>query len=119
MTAQINKTTWTTALPDWQERIVKGESLIPCKPLFTTMSEIALRVFKELVLVDVIGCPKIGAVSKAWVFDFVAIIFGAYDPTDKKRLIKEFFLLISKKTQNPPSCWHHADGFDFKRTPKL
>lgn len=88
---------WTTALPDWQERIVKGESLIPCKPLFTTMSEIALRVFKELALVDVIGCPKIGAVSKAWVFDFVAAIFGAYDPTDKKRLIKEFFLLISKK----------------------
>lgn len=89
--------TWTTALPDWQERIVKGESLIPCKPLFTTMSEIALRVFKELALVDVIGCPKIGAVSKAWVFDFVAIIFGAYDPTAKKRLIREFFLLISKK----------------------
>lgn len=89
--------TWTTALPDWQERIVKGESLIPCKPLFTTMSDIALRVFKELALVDVIGCPKIGAVSKAWVFDFVAIIFGAYDPAAKKRLIKEFFLLISKK----------------------
>lgn len=88
---------WTTALPDWQERIVKGESLIPCKPLFTTMSDIALRVFKELALVDVIGCPKMGEISKAWVFDFVAIIFGAYDPTDKKRLIKEFFLLISKK----------------------
>lgn len=88
---------WTTALPDWQERIVKGESLIPCKPLFTTMSEIALRVFKELALVDVIGCPKIGAVSKAWVFEFVSVIFGAYDPTDKKRLIREFFLLISKK----------------------
>lgn len=88
---------WTTALPDWQERIVKGESLIPCKPLFPAMSEIALRVFKELVLVDVIGCPKIGAVSKAWVFDFVAVIFGAYDPAAKKRLIREFFLLISKK----------------------
>ncbi|AKI27051.1 terminase [Moraxella phage Mcat2] len=56
-----------------------------------------MRVFKELALVDVIGCPKIGAVSKAWVFDFVAIIFGAYDPAAKKRLIKEFFLLISKK----------------------
>lgn len=89
--------TWTTALPDWEERIVKGESLIPCKPLFPAMSEIALRVFKELALVDVIGCPKIGEVTRDWVYDFVAIIFGAYDPSTKKRLIKDFFLLISKK----------------------
>ncbi|NSM11363.1 terminase large subunit [Moraxella bovoculi] len=89
--------TWKTALPDWEERIVKGESLIPCPPLFKAPSEIALRVFKELALVDVLGCPKIGEVTKQWVFDFVAVIFGAYDPTAKKRLIKEFFLLISKK----------------------
>lgn len=89
--------TWTTALPDWEERIVKGESLIPCPPLFKAPSEVALRVFKELALVDVLGCPKIGEVTKQWVFDFVAVIFGAYDPTAKKRLIKEFFLLISKK----------------------
>lgn len=89
--------TWTTALPDWEERIVKGESLIPCPPLFKAPSEVALRVFKELALVDVLGCPKIGEVTKQWVFDFVAVIFGAYDPADKKRLIKEFFLLISKK----------------------
>lgn len=89
--------TWTTALPDWEERIVKGGSLIPCKPLFPAMSEIALRVFKELALVDVIGCPKIGEVTRDWVYDFVAVIFGAYDPTQKKRLIKDFFLLISKK----------------------
>ncbi len=88
---------WTTALPDWEERIVKGESLIPCPPLFTMPSEIALRVFKELTLVDVLGCPKIGEVTKEWVFEFVAVIFGAYDPAAKKRLIKEFFLLISKK----------------------
>nr|DAN76861.1 MAG TPA: Large Terminase [Caudoviricetes sp.] len=88
---------WTTGLPDWEERIVKGESLIPCPPLFTMPSEIALRVFKELTLVDVLGCPKIGEVTKEWVFEFVAVIFGAYDPVSKKRLIKEFFLLISKK----------------------
>lgn len=92
-----SKPTWTTALPNWQERIVKGESLIPCQPLFTMPSEIALRVFKELTLVDVLGCPKIGEVTKEWVFEFVAVIFGAYDPVSKKRLIKEFFLLISKK----------------------
>lgn len=88
---------WTTALPDWEERIVKGESLIPCPPLFATSSEIALRVFKELALVDVIGCPKIGEITRDWVFEFVSVIFGAYDPAAKKRLIKEFFLLISKK----------------------
>lgn len=89
--------TWTTAAPNWEEKIVKGESLIPCPPLFKTPSQIALQVFKELTLVDVLGCPKIGEVTKDWVFDFVAVIFGAYDPAAKKRLIKEFFLLISKK----------------------
>lgn len=89
--------TWTTALPDWEERIVKGESLIPCLPLFKVPSDIALRVFKELALVDVLGCPKIGEITRDWVFEFVSVIFGAYDPTAKKRLIKEFFLLISKK----------------------
>lgn len=89
--------TWTTALPNWEEKIVKGESLIPCQPLFPAMSDIALRVFKELALVDVIGCPKIGEVTRKWVYDFVAVIFGAYDSTQKKRLIKEFLLLISKK----------------------
>ncbi len=89
--------TWTTALPNWEEKIINGESLIPCPPLFKAPSEIALRVFKELALVDVIGCPKIGEVTRQWVYDFVAVIFGAYDPAQKKRLIKDFFLLISKK----------------------
>lgn len=93
--------TWTTALPDWQERIVAGKSLIPCPPLFKSPSNIALRVFKELTLVDVLGCPKIGDVTREWVYEFVSVIFGAYDPTAKKRLIKEFFLLISKKTPSP------------------
>lgn len=89
--------TWTTALPNWEECIIKGKSLIPCPPIFKAPSEIALRVFKELSLVDVLGCPKIGEVTKDWVYEFVSVIFGAYDPNAKKRLIKEFFLLISKK----------------------
>ncbi|WP_432480813.1 terminase large subunit [Moraxella sp. ZY200743] len=89
--------TWTTALPDWEEKIIKGDSLIPCKPLFPEAAEIALKFFKKLRLVDVNESPMIGDVSKDWVYDFVGAVFGAFDCQKKERLIKEFFLLISKK----------------------
>lgn len=88
---------WTTACKDWESRIVKKQSLIPCKPLFPEQSELALRIFKELVLVDVAGSPKMGDVTLDWVLDFVAAIFGAYDAKTGEQLINEFFLLISKK----------------------
>jgi len=88
---------WTTARPDWEERIVAKQSLIPCEPLFPEVARIALRIFNELILVDVMDSPKMGEVTLPWVLDFVAAIFGAYDPVEKKRLIREFFLLISKK----------------------
>ena len=88
---------WTTALPDWETRIVKGESLQPGPPLFPDVANIALKVFDELILVDVLGKPKMGEVTREWAREFVAAIFGAYDPESKQRLINEFFMLISKK----------------------
>lgn len=88
---------WSTALPDWESRIVNKQSLIPCKPIFPEVADIALRIFKELILVDVMDSPKMGDVTLDWVLEFVAAIFGCYDPIEKKRLIREFFLLISKK----------------------
>ena len=88
---------WTTACPDWEKRIVAKESLMPCRPLFPEVADIALSIFNELILVDVMDSPKMGDVTLQWVLDFVQAIFGAYDPVEKKRLIREFFLLISKK----------------------
>lgn len=88
---------WTTACPDWERRIVAGESLIPFPPLFPAEADAALDVFRELVVADVQGTPRMGDISRPWLIDFVASIFGAYDPEAGRRLITEFFLLISKK----------------------
>lgn len=91
------KKAWSTACPDWKERIIGRKSLIPFPPLYQESAEMALRIFKQLRLVDVPGEPMMGEVTREWVYEFVAAIFGAYEPTSGVRLIQEFFLLISKK----------------------
>ncbi|MDR5881112.1 terminase large subunit [Caballeronia sp. LZ032] len=87
---------WTTACPDWESRLVERRSIIP-RPIFPAQAEHALAIFKELRVVDLPGKPTFGECSEQWVFDFVAAIFGAYDAESGAQLIREFFLLISKK----------------------
>lgn len=88
--------TWSTACPDWAERLVAGESIIP-PPIYPGEAERALAIFKELRVVDLAGQPTFGECSEQWVFDFVAAIFGAYDVETGEQLIREYGLLISKK----------------------
>src|SRR5690625_970269 len=88
---------WSTACLDWEKRVMAGQSLIPFEPLFQEQADAALRIFKQLVVADVAGSPTMGEISRQWVLDFVAAIFGAYNPETGERLIREFLLLISKK----------------------
>ncbi|MDO6485827.1 terminase large subunit domain-containing protein, partial [Shimia thalassica] len=88
---------WDTAVPDWEERLLNGLSLIPDLPLFDAVAEKALRIFKRLRVPDLPGTPTFGEICEPWVLDFVRVIFGSYDPETKRRMIREFFLLVPKK----------------------
>lgn len=88
---------WSTSCPDWRDRIRQRRSLIPFPPLFPDVAEAKMALFTSLRLMDVTGQPTIGESCDTWLLDFVAAVFGAYDPEIGEQLIKEFLLLVSKK----------------------
>lgn len=88
---------WSTAVPDWADRIRDGRSLIPALPLDEARAEKALRIFKRLRIHDVEGHPTFGEACAPWVFDFVRAVFGSHDRATGQRMLQEFFLLVPKK----------------------
>jgi phage terminase large subunit-like protein len=90
------KPAWTTACPDWAERLKSKQSIIP-PPIYPEQAAHALSIFKELRVVDLPGKPTFGECSEQWVFDFVAAVFGGYNVENGQQLIREYGLLISKK----------------------
>lgn len=88
--------TWTTACPDWGDRLRTGRSIIP-PPLFPEEAQAALETFNELKIVDAPGSPTFGDATGPWVQELVASIFGSYDRSTGRRLIKEWFVLLPKK----------------------
>lgn len=88
---------WSTACPDWEDRILSGRSLIPDLPLFEDQADRALRIFKRLRVPDMVGTPTYGQVCGQWTFDLVRALFGSYDQKIRKRMIREFFVLVPKK----------------------
>ena len=87
---------WTTACPDWEQKLRLRQSIIPA-PLFPNEAEAGLAVLRELKIVDAPGSPTIGESCAEWVFDFAGAIFGAYDYTTGRRMISEYMLCIPKK----------------------
>ncbi|TJH31681.1 terminase large subunit domain-containing protein, partial [Escherichia coli] len=87
---------WSTACPDWAERLRKGLSIIPA-PIYPDQAAHALAIFKQLRIVDAPGSPTFGESCAQWVFNLVAALFGSYDAQTGVRHIKEVFILIPKK----------------------
>lgn len=87
---------WTTACPDWADRLRRGESIIP-PPIFPEEAEKGLEVMRSLRIVDAPGSPTIGEASGQWIFDLAATVFGAYDAESGRRLITEWFVMLPKK----------------------
>ena len=94
---------WNTQCLDWERRVLAGESLTP-PPIFPDEAAAGLAVFKELQLVDVQGRPTFSEAGRQWLFDFASSIFGSYDVESGRRLISEYFLLISKKNSKSTSA---------------
>lgn len=89
---------YTTACPDWEDRIIEGRSLIPFAPLFPESAQEAREFRHKLKIVDVgDGQQTIGDIGAEWAEDVANAIFGAYDPETGIQLIREAFVLISKK----------------------
>ncbi|MGE8338121.1 terminase large subunit [Pseudomonas laurylsulfatiphila] len=87
---------WTTACPDWEGLLLRGESIIP-PPLFPAEAEESLEVFRDLRIVDAPGSPTIAAACAPWVLDFAGAVFGSYNSETGERLIREYMLCIPKK----------------------
>lgn len=87
---------YSTACLDWADRIRTGKSIIP-PPIFPDEAAAAVAVMRELRIVDAPGSPTMGEACAPWVFDLAAAIFGSYDAESGRRLIKEVFVLVSKK----------------------
>lgn len=88
---------WDLSNPDWRPKLLAGQSLVPELPLFEKEADKALRIFKRLRMHNVVGRPTVADASGDWIYPIVAAIFGSYDQDAKRRMISEFFLLISKK----------------------
>ena len=88
---------WTTACPDWERRILSGQSLVPCAPLFPEEAAEAMRVFDAFRVVDVAGSPTVGEIARPWIRTFAEVFFGSYDPETGLRHIKSYYLKVPKK----------------------
>lgn len=90
---------WNLAVPDWQDRIRTGRSLIPNDlSLNAAVAIRAANIFDRLRLPDVPGKPLLGEAAGDWFREIVRALHGSIDPITRERMIRELFLLVPKKS---------------------
>lgn len=100
---------WSTACPDWEDRLRRGDSLVPVGALFPEAAEAGMEVFRGLKVVDVqhpLGSidedgkalhPTVEEICRPWIMDIARAIHGAYDLESGERLIREVLIKVPKK----------------------
>lgn len=90
---------WDLSVPDWQERIRQGKSLLPAMPnLDRQQADRAVAIFNKLRLPDVPGTPALAEAAGDWFRDIVGALHGSVDRETRERMIREIFLLAPKKS---------------------
>jgi phage terminase large subunit-like protein len=84
------------AVPDWAERLAKGQSIAPDIPLDHVKAARALNIFNKLRLPDVVGQPSLGEAAGEWMRDIVRLLFGSIDERGRRR-VAEIFAMVPKK----------------------
>lgn len=105
----MTRPAWTTACPDWRERIKAQRSLMPCGPIFPDQAEAGMSVFRSLLAVGVphpdglrtdaggAVTPTVGDIARPWISEIAAAVHGAYEQDTGERLIREVLLKVPKK----------------------
>ena len=87
---------WDLSLPDWEERVRTGRSLIPGLPLIWSEADEGLGFFDDLRLPDVAEKPRLGDAAGQWFRDIVKTSFGSWDPATQTNHIRDIFVLAPK-----------------------
>lgn len=85
------------AVPDWWERLQRGETPIPALPLDERKARRAVALFNSLRLPDVKGKPTLAEAGADWFRQMLAATFAAEDPVTGRPLVREVMCLVPKK----------------------
>lgn len=85
------------AVPDWWERLQRGETPMPQLPLNEAKARKAVALYDSLRLPDVRGKPRLKEAGAEWFREIVRAALAAEHPETGDKLVNEVFILVPKK----------------------